>query len=308
MNASKHSRMNKFGSKTSGFTIIELLVVMVVASIAMGAIYTVYVSVSQNYASQREVANMQQNIRSAMYLIKNDLRNAGRNPLMDGSVGITNVGRFNPDGDAPNGYPGITMTTLFDNDSDGEADSGSLRTISYRVDDADGDGRRELWRQDSRNAAPLAWDLVFDGIEDIGFAFAFDADNDLDLDRSAGAAGAGTVMWAFDTDNIIGLDTNADNVPDGDINALDDGDGDGDIDSADGGLGTQIPLRDIRAVRIWILARSRQIIPNYTDSNTYVLGHKVMDMLNDPFYANRRNFRHKLLVGAVAMQNRQRTP
>jgi type IV pilus assembly protein PilW len=300
--------MNKFSSMTSGFTIVELLIVIVVTSIAMGAIYTVYVSVSQNYSSQREIANMQQNIRSAMYLIKSDLRNAGRNPLMDGSVGITNVGRFNPDADDPNGYPGITMTTLFDNDNDGEADSGSQRTISYRVADVDNDLRRELWRRDSNSANPLAWDLVFDGIEDIGFAYAFDADNDLDLDRSAVAAGAGTVMWAIDTDNIIGLDTNVDNVPDGDINALDDGDGDGLINNADGGLGVQIPLRDIRAVRIWILARSRQAFPNYTDSNTYVLGRKVMDMLNDPLYANRRNFRHKLLVGAVAMQNRQRTP
>jgi type IV pilus assembly protein PilW len=289
----------------SGFTIIELVVVMGVASIALGAIYTVYVSVSKDYARQREVVNMQQNLRSAIYLIKNDLRNAGRNPLMDGSVGITDVGRYNPDDDAPDGYPGITMTTMIDTDRDGEVEIGTLRTISYRVDDADGDGRRELWRQDSNSAAPLAWDLVFDGIEDISFAYAYDNDNDLDLDRSNGAASA--VIWALDTDGITGLDTNADNNSDGDINAQDDNNEDGNIDSSDGSLGAQIPLSDIRAVRIWLLARSKQTFPKYTDSKTYVLGHKVMDMLNDT-YANRRTFHHKLLVGAVALQNRQRKP
>lgn len=291
-----------------GFTIIELLVAILVMAIAMGAIYSVYISVMRSYTLQRELAHMQQNMRAAMYLIKNDLRNASRNPLMDDSLGITNIGRFNPDADDPLGYPGITMTTMIDTDNDGAANSDTIRTISYQVFDTDGDGRRELRRQDSLSATPLAWDLVFDGVEDFGFAYAYDNDNDRDLDRSSIlGVGAGTVIWAVNTDNVIGLDVNTDNNPDGDIDILDDGDNNGVIDSADGGLGAQIPLADIRAVRIWILARSRQPIPKYTDGGTYVVGNKVLDM-TDPVNANRANFRHKLLVGAVALPNHERKP
>lgn len=308
MNTTTQSRTSKFHGMTPGFTLVELLIVMLVMSITMGAIYAIYATVVKTYSHQREIANMQQNMRAAMYLIKNDIRNAGRNPLMDGSVGITGVGRWNPDADDPLGYPGIIMTSRFDANFDGDIDTTDpVRTIAYRVFDTDGDGRRELRRWDSQSPNP-AWDLVFDGIEDIGFAYAYDTDNDLDLDRSAVAGGGlGPVIWAINTDNLQGLDVNVDNVPDGDVNVLDDGDNDGDIDTVDGGLGTQIDLNDIRAVRIWILARSRQIFPDYTDSGIYTLGHKVIDM-SDPVNANRNNFRHRLLVGAVAMNNHQRKP
>jgi type II secretion system protein J len=306
MNTTRQSRQIKFQGMAPGFTLIELLVVMFIASVAMAAIYRVAISVSESYGVQRELADMQQNLRSAMYLIKNDLRNTSRNPNRTEEYGITNVSRLNPDDNDPDGYPGITMTTMFDQDRDGQADIGSERTITYQINDADGDGRRELWRmvQDTFNSTDEIWHLVCDGIDDISFAFAIDEDNDLDLDRSVGAA---TVIWAINTDSDLGLDTNADNVPDGDINALDDGDEDGDIDSADGGLGTQIPLSAIRVVRIWLLARSRQAYRQFEDNSTYVLGHKVIDMsLEDN--ADRRKFRHKMLVGAVAIQNHYRAP
>jgi type IV pilus assembly protein PilW len=305
MNIKNQLEKIKIRGTTAGFTMVELLVAMVIVSISMGAIYAVSVTVTESYSNQRELAQMQQNMRAAMYIIKNDLRNSGRNPTMDGRVGITSVGRFNPDADAPAGYPGITMTSWMDTDGDGEAESTSLRTISYQVMDLDGDGRRELRRQDSQNG--VAWTLVFDGIEDIGFAYAFDSDNDLDLDRAVGAGGVSTVMWAVDTDNLIGLDTNLDAVPDGDITVTDDTDADGDIDAADGGLGAQIALSDIRAVRIWLLARSRRLYRKFTDNSIYTVGDRVIDM-SLPANANRNNFRHKLLVGAVALHNHERKP
>lgn len=289
-----------------GFTLVELMVAMLVGAIAMGAIYSVYITVTRSYMVQRELAHMQQNLRAAMYLIKNDLRNSGRNGVMDGTVGIINVSRWNADTDDASGYPGITMTSMFDTDADGEANPETIRTISYRVTDTDNDGRRELRRMDDFGSG--SWDLVFDGIEDISFAFAYDNDDDLDLDRTAiPAGGAGAIIWGINTDNVVGLDTNADNVPDGNIDLNDDKDGDGWIDTVDGGLGGQIPLVNIRAVRIWLLARSRNAFPNYTDDHTYVLGHKVIDM-TDAANANRRNFRHKMLEGAIALPNHQWLP
>jgi hypothetical protein len=63
-----------------------------------------------------------------------------------------------------------------------------------------------------------------------------------------------------------------------------------------------VPLVDIRVVRIWLLARSRVAYNDFIDNSTYVVGNKVVDM-SDPVNAGLRNFRHKLLEGAIALQN-----
>lgn len=318
----RYNQTKKCEGMAPGFTLIELLVAMVVAAVALGAIFSINKTVSDSYRVQREIAHMQQNLRAAMFLIKNDLRNAGRGGVLQGRVGIVTdnslaqitwnpVGVFNPDADDPRGYPGITMTSYVDLSGIGQVDTTSPRqVISYRVWDSDGDGRRELRRQEFTEgvAGPSPWVLVFDGIEDISFAFAVDADNDMDLDRTPVAGGPGPVMWLIDTDNDKGLDTNADNIPDGDIDLNDDGDGDGWIDSVDGGLGTEVSINRIRSVRIWLLARSRQSYTDYVDNSTYVLGHKVIDMSDDVTNANRRTFRHKMLQGAVSLMNAQVTP
>lgn len=112
-------------------------------------------------------------------------------------------------------------------------------------------------------------------------------------------------MWAIDANNDGILDTNADSLPDGDIDVNDDSDSNGFLD--DDALGTTVALSDIRAVRIWILARSRQAYTKFTDNSIYTLGHKVIDM-SDMANTNRNNFRHKMLVGAVALLNHERKP
>lgn len=309
MNTIKKSRSIKSYDAEAGFTLIELIVAMLIVAVSMGAVYAIYISVQRSYSHQREVAHMQQNLRAAMQLIKNDIRNTGRNALRNGNVevGITDVGRFNPDADDLIGYPGITLRSFWDtsNPPDGVAND-TIRTVSYRVTDTDGDGRRELRRWDSLSPI-LGWHLVFDGIEDIGFAYAYDVDNDRELERTPIPGGAGAIIWAIHTDNLIGLDTNVDNVADGDVNALDDTDGDGFIDAVDGGLGAQIALTDIRAVRIWLLARSRVPYQGFSDNSRYVLGHKVLDM-SAAANANRNRFRHRLLTGAVAMNNYELKP
>jgi type IV pilus assembly protein PilW len=146
------------------------------------------------------------------------------------------------------------------------------------------------------------WDLVFDGIEDIGFAYAIDTNNDLDLERNGNA-----VIWALDTDAMAGLDTNADNVPDGNIDANDYDPVNGSVNAVAGNLGTQVALRDIRAVRIWLLARSERVFNDLVDNNTYALGHKMLDM-SQPANAGRQNFRHLLFSGTVSLFNFERLP
>ena len=96
-----------------GFTLVELLVAMAVAGIAMTGIYSVYYSQQKSHTAQEEVAEMQQNLRAAMYFMAKDIRMAGCNPTGTASAGFVTANsndiRFTMDThgqattDAPNG-------------------------------------------------------------------------------------------------------------------------------------------------------------------------------------------------------------
>jgi type IV pilus assembly protein PilW len=107
-----------------------------------------------------------------------------------------------------------------------------------------------------RNGQIVAYD-----IEAVGFAYAFDDDGDGALDQSGG----GNIIWAVDS-----------NLGDNKLDKFLDTDDDGTIDENDteGGanLAGQIDLVDIRAVRIWLLARTRQPVKGHTDDQTYSVG------------------------------------
>jgi len=53
-----------FIQSNHGFTMIELLVAMVVALLALGAIYSTFLNQQKSYVVQQETATMHQNVRS----------------------------------------------------------------------------------------------------------------------------------------------------------------------------------------------------------------------------------------------------
>jgi type IV pilus assembly protein PilW len=263
----------------AGFTLIELLIVIALTSIMGLAIVMNYQSQSRAYRVQRELAHMQQNMRAAMFLLQQDIRNSGRDPERTGQYGIQSIA------DDANGNASLTMSRLLDTDNDGMANAGAVETIVYQLADPDGDGRQELQR-----CLNGACQRIVDGIESMGFAYAYD-DGSEDLARFNNNS-ANPEIWAYDGNGGNVLNTSAD------------ADGDGDIDTNDVpvALAANIPLNRIRVVRIWLLARSRQAYTNFSDTSTYVLGDRVLDLAN-PVNAGLRNFRHFLLSGAVALQN-----
>ena len=82
------SRQN-FIQSNQGFTMIELLVAMVVALLAMGAIYSTFLNQQKSYVVQQETAAMHQNIRAASFYMEKEVRMAGCDPTGSANAGIT---------------------------------------------------------------------------------------------------------------------------------------------------------------------------------------------------------------------------
>ena len=79
-------------SSQSGFTFLEMIIVMVISLTVMGGIYKVYMSLNQTHVTQQQVVQMQQNLRSCLHYIARDIRVAGYDPTEDANAGITNPG------------------------------------------------------------------------------------------------------------------------------------------------------------------------------------------------------------------------
>ncbi len=65
------------GKKDSGVTLIELMVVLVIAVILVGGVYSLFMAQHRSYAVQDQVAGAQQDARAALDIMARDIRMAG---------------------------------------------------------------------------------------------------------------------------------------------------------------------------------------------------------------------------------------
>lgn len=278
-----------------GFTLVELMVTVLVSAFVGGAIFAAFNAQHQSYLGQDAVSGMQTNIRSAMEMLVRDTRLAG----YDWNGAITPEPTLFPDAlVAPAGSPSqLHMTMDLNADRDvADADEDIAYGFDPVADDTDNDGIADagaapLGRRDASVAA--TYQPMAENIQAVAFAYAYAADGTPGPDTYA-VAGVQQVIWAADLngDNIWdNLDTDGNGV----INAVD-GPGVGGTGLIAGAATvTAVNPAQIRAVRIWLLARSAQADPRYTDARTYVVGNKVITT-ND-------NFRRRLLETTVVCKN-----
>jgi type IV pilus assembly protein PilW len=115
----------KFSLSDQGFTMVELLVAMVVAFLAMEAIYSTFLTQHRSYRIQEETAEMQQNLRAAMLYMKREIRMAGCDPMGTAGARIIKAERMlirftedvrgnssdsDPDGDANDPNEDVTYS------------------------------------------------------------------------------------------------------------------------------------------------------------------------------------------------------
>lgn len=74
-----------------GFTLIEMMMTLVIGAMITAATYASYSSQQKTYYTQDQVAEMQQNLRAALYLIIEEIQMAGYDPEGSGNFGITSA-------------------------------------------------------------------------------------------------------------------------------------------------------------------------------------------------------------------------
>lgn len=265
-----------------GFTLVELMVGMVVATIVAIGVFSAHRTTTHTVMTQRQVADMQQQMRGSMFVMEREIRAAGYDPIKVGTpatpLGVQDIRRYNivanpnPVGAGELNLAGSPALTVdFDLDADGVVEQST-----YLLYDIDNNGITDFAR---RNGG-ACFELMAESIEAIGFAYAVDADFDGAVDLSPN----GHILWVVDSDNNNELDRALDVDDDGDIEM-------DDLTAPVLNMSvphlnneTNVPVDRIRMVRIWLLSRSaRSAKKKMIDQNTYLVGDQIIGPFNDTF-------------------------
>lgn len=319
----KKTRKNESFFISSGFTLVEILVTLGLVGIVSAAMYKTFQIQQHSYMIQEQVVEMQQNVRAAMDIMVQDIRMAGYDPKATGTFGFVclpgtgspDYGRYTAsDGIAFYTDNGSTTTPSPPQNGNGILDNSDSEQVAFRVNTQQtgaaltGSARDYVLRKYSIGG--VHWQPLAENIEAIGFAYAFDSDGDGQLDKTSN----GNIIWAIDLDKNGTLDANLDTNDDGNINLLDldydtnddgvvdsndDTNGDGDVNLADISGSNPAPLpvniSAIRAVKIWVLARTSREDRSFNNNSTYVVSDQVLTA-ND-------GYRRRLLTTVVKCRN-----
>lgn len=256
-------------NNSKGFTLVEVLVALVIDFIVLAGIYTAFYSQQKSHVKEQQGVDAQQNVRGAADFMAREIRLAGMDGTAIMTAGILAAGPHalqftldrNGDDDVTDAYENIKygFSESADADLNGIADDGAASIIRF---------------SDTSDA-------IADDIHAIGFAYAFDNDRDGQLDfidtpPLNGRLDPGEEIWAYDAPEnpAAGLDTN----------------------NADGtNLAATISLARIRAVRIWILARTKSPLRGKAANKNYVVGNKTINLTD--------NYQYRLLTATVWCRN-----
>jgi len=229
---------------------VELLIVIVLSSVVLTGIYSVFRAQQDTYVSNTQVVEMQQNLRAALYMMEREIRLAGYSRQASSCATITSakLGEIgftwdDNENETCDGLPGsgqnavedvaFGMTTGVDNNRDGVPDTGiAVGTIGRRI-----------------GGPTQGFDRIANNIERIAFAYAYDDEQDGVVDTYAGSSPP-VIIWGYDSDDDDDLDT----------------------DILGNAITPNIALDRIRMVRIWVVARSNRTLRGYSDTRTYMQG------------------------------------
>ena len=156
---------------SKGFTLLEVMMVIAIMSIAFGTIYKTFDTFNRAYTTENVVAGVQQKTRIGVEFMVQDIRMAGLDPYETGVPGITKASlieiRFTADRD---------MDGVLDDPfvADGISDS-DLERVAYAYDSV---SRLEMFLRDEDDLV-RSQDILLDNV--IGLSFGYLDENDDDL-------------------------------------------------------------------------------------------------------------------------------
>jgi len=116
----------------SGFTLIELMVAMAMASIVVGVIYSAHKVQTKIYTEQDKVAEMQQNIRSGLMYFQREARMAGYNPKDAKDKSCGDIDEAQPVAPGIHTATATTFGFSMDLNEDGDCDD-SNENVTYSL-------------------------------------------------------------------------------------------------------------------------------------------------------------------------------
>jgi prepilin-type N-terminal cleavage/methylation domain-containing protein len=149
---------NLIGNK-SGFTLIELVVVMAVMSIVLGAIYSVFAATNRSATNNEIIAEVMQNLRSSMDFMEQDIRMAGLDRFGSANAGIETA-------------TADKLRFTADRNMDGTLND-NIERITYFYDAANNRLRQCLWEGTLDD-----WQTVAENVTNFQFTY-LDADDNL---------------------------------------------------------------------------------------------------------------------------------
>jgi type IV pilus assembly protein PilW len=294
------------------------MIAMAIAGPVLTVVCASFGSQVRTHVGQQMTVEIQQNIRAAFTLMQHDIRMAGYDATWRDE---------NNDG-----LHDFRDSDLIDNDCDGRADAADpgqdeagdiarftaagAHYLQFRLDRSrnsdfcDSQDRIGFGFSTTRDrnrdgvadagAAPLGRSVGAGGLQPlaenfqaVAFGYAFDDDHGAALPDGEIDTDGRNIIWAYDSDADELLDTLLDSNADGLVDSADDLDGNGRID--DEALTPAVPISRIRAVQIWLLARTRSPLRDHLDTDTYVVGDKVLSFSD--------HYKRELLTTVVNCRN-----
>jgi len=115
-------------NRRTGFTLTEVMVSLVAASIVTAGAYATFDYQHKSYQRQEQVADMQQNLRAGLYFMLREIRMAGYDPTLQAEATILKANR-------------AELTFEADGNVDGDIDDDTREIIRFALTkDADRDG------------------------------------------------------------------------------------------------------------------------------------------------------------------------
>lgn len=170
-----------------GMTLVELLVVIVVASIIGIAVLNMFMTSNRTYVDQNKIIDVQREGRLVMTYITRTLREAGLNPL--NSSDFQRIRYFDME----------EIRIDRDSNLDGTLNN-ATEIISFDFDHASGTLRRGL------NESPVAWRTIAKNIESFSFGYFNETGGTLGATSPASAISSVDVTIGFRDTKLGGGD------------------------------------------------------------------------------------------------------